>query len=99
MSGSGPSTAAQEPLRTVPAVRCGRAKFAAGVGLGAGAAWAIAGGGEVQGALLWLAAAALLWLGGSRLGARSRFVSPALAFFVVVALLGAVFHVTAGALP
>ena len=73
--------------------------FAGGAGLGAGASWAFVDGGGWRGALLSLAAAALLWAAGARLGARSRIFSPAFAFLVVVALFGAIFHATDGALP
>jgi hypothetical protein len=73
--------------------------FAAGASLGAGAAWAAGGTSNWGGALVFLAVVALLWLGGARTGSRSRVLSPGFAFFVVVTLLGAIFHLSAGALP
>lgn len=83
--------------KAADAARLGGA-FAAGVGLGGGAAWAARGGGE-RGAAIFLVLVALLWLAGTRVGARGRLLSPALAFLVVVALLGAIFHLSQGALP
>jgi mannose/fructose/N-acetylgalactosamine-specific phosphotransferase system component IID len=73
--------------------------FAAGVGLGAGAAWAVLGGGQGKGAGIFFALVALLWLAGTRVGSRGRLLSPALAFLAVAALLGAIFHLSQGALP
>ena len=83
--------------KAADAARLGGA-FAAGVGLGGGAAWAAGGGGD-RGAAIFLVLVALLWLAGTRVGARGRLLSPALAFLVVVALLGAIFHLSQGALP
>lgn len=83
--------------KAADAARLGGA-FAAGVGLGGGVAWAAGGGGD-RGAAIFLAVVALLWLAGTRVGARGRLLSPALAFLVVVALLGAIFHLSQGALP
>jgi len=84
--------------KAADAARLGGA-YAAGVGLGGGAAWAAVGGGGDRGAAIFLILVALLWLAGTRVGARGRLLSPALAFLVVVALLGAIFHLSQGALP
>lgn len=73
--------------------------FAAGLGLGAGASWAALGGGGEQGLAIFSALVALLWLSGTRVGSRGRLLSPALAFLVVAGLLGAIFHLSQGALP
>ena len=73
--------------------------FGAGVGLGAGAAWAAVGGGEWGGGAIFFAVVALLWLAGTRVGSRGRLLPPALAFLAVVVLLGAIFHLSNGALP
>lgn len=73
--------------------------FGAGVGFGAGLAWAAIGGGEGSGVAIFFLLVALLWLAGTRVGSRGRLLSPALAFLAIVALLGAIFHLTDGALP
>lgn len=73
--------------------------FAAGAALGAGVAWSVAGGGGGWGAAIFSLTVALLWLAGTRVGTRGRLVSPALAFLVVVVLLGAIHHLSKGVWP
>ena len=73
--------------------------FAAGAALGAGAAWGATGGGGWAGAAIFFALVTLLWLAGTRVGPRGRLLPPALAFLVSVAILGAIYHWTEGALP
>jgi PTS system mannose-specific IID component len=90
----------QDPFWT-RAARMARAAgiFAAGAALGIGAGLAVLGGGGVAGAAIFLSLVALLWLAGTRIGARGPALSPALAFLAIAALLGAIFHFTRGALP
>jgi PTS system mannose-specific IID component len=73
--------------------------FAAGAGLGIGAGLAVLGGGGVAGGAIFLGLVGLLWLAGTQIGARDPALSPALAFLAVAALLGAIFHLSRGALP
>lgn len=73
--------------------------FAAGAGLGMGAGLAVLGGGGLAGGAVFLAIVGFLWLAGTQIGARGPSLSPALAFLAVAALLGAIFHLSQGALP
>jgi mannose/fructose/N-acetylgalactosamine-specific phosphotransferase system component IID len=73
--------------------------FAAGAGLGMGAALAVLGGGGAAGGAIFVGLVGLLWLAGTQIGARNPALSPALAFLAVAALLGAIFHLSRGALP
>jgi PTS system mannose-specific IID component len=73
--------------------------FAAGGGLGMGASLAVLGGGGLAGGAIFAGLVGLLWLAGMQVGARSPALSPALAFLAVIALLGAIFHFSGGALP
>ena len=83
------------------AARIARASglLAAGAGLGMGAGLAVLGGGGLAGGAIFLALLGLLWLAGMQIGARSPALSPAIAFLAVAALLGAIFHLSHGALP
>jgi len=73
--------------------------FAAGAGLGMGAGLAVLGGGGLAGGAIFLGLIGLLWLAGTQIGARGPALSPALAFLAVAAILGAIFHLSRGALP
>jgi PTS system mannose-specific IID component len=98
--GAGVARVLQDPFWSRSRVAAGMVGiFAAGAGLGAGATWATGGTKAWQGALAFFAVVGLLWLGGARQGTRNRFLSPGFAFFLVVALLGAIFHARAGSLP
>jgi mannose/fructose/N-acetylgalactosamine-specific phosphotransferase system component IID len=99
-AGAGIARVLQDPFWS-GAIRASRlvGSFAAGVALGAGATWAVAGGGGWGGGAIFLFAVVLLWLAGTRVGPRGRLLSPALAFLVVVILLGAIHHLSQGAWP
>ncbi|HJU87198.1 MAG TPA: hypothetical protein VJ788_07530, partial [Gemmatimonadota bacterium] len=99
-SGAGVVRVLQDPFWT-KASRAARATgmFAAGAGLGMGAGFAVLGGGGIAGGAIYLGVVGLLWLAGAQIGAREPALSPALAFLAVAALLGAIFHLTRGALP
>lgn len=99
-AGAGVARVLQDPFWASArrAARLG-GSFAAGVALGAGAAWSVVGGGEWEGGAIFFLAVALLWLAGIRVGPRGRLLSPALAFLGVVVLLGAIHHLSKGAWP
>lgn len=98
--GAGVVRVLQDPFwsNAARAARLG-GSFATGVGLGAGAGWAVLGGGQGKGAAIFFILVTLLWLAGTRVGSRGRLLSPALAFLAVAALLSAIFHLSKGALP
>lgn len=97
-SGAGIARVLQDPFwrRATRAARGGGA-IASGAALGAGATWAVVGGGT-PGAAVFFLAIALLWLAGLRLGSDARPLSPSLAFLVVVVLLSVIYTWT-GRLP
>ncbi len=97
-SGAGIARVLQDPFwnrvsgitKTVGAFACGA--------VAGGALWALRGGGT-EGISVFLIVTAFLWLAGWRRGSRGRWLSPSVAFLVVVILLSVVVRVSAGVLP
>jgi hypothetical protein len=97
-SGAGIARVLQDPFwnrasgitKTVGAMACGA--------VAGGALWAARGGGA-EGISIFLGVTAFLWLAGWRRGSRGRWLSPSVAFLVVVILLSVVVRVSTEVLP
>ena len=70
---------------------------AAGAALGVGLVWAYGAGGGVSRAILFSILVGLLGLAGARIGTGGRVLPPALAFWTLLILLGALFQIVPGA--
>ncbi|MCK5438480.1 MAG: PTS system mannose/fructose/sorbose family transporter subunit IID [Gemmatimonadetes bacterium] len=97
-SGAGIARVLQDPFWSRASGITKTAGAAASGAVLGGALWAASSGG-LGGISVFFFITAFLWLAGLRRGSRGRWLSPSVAFLVVVILLSVVVRVSAGGLP
>ncbi len=97
-SGAGIARVLQDPFWSRASGVTRTAGAVASGAVAGGALWATRGGGT-EGVSVFSIVAAFLWLAGLRRGSRGRWLSPSVAFLVVVILLSVVVRVSAGVPP